>query len=226
LRFVLRSAMPHTSQALCGGSRDSSIDRRFRSTGRERKSGSRRNGRLAAWFTSSTPSRPGSRRMMPTRQRSRSGTAPTRWPGPTLLGPPDDRTCGCSGNDCQLVRRVSSCAEASVSPTVLLERVCEAVEALAFDRIALVAEALDAQNLVFASDRRASSVVSTANAIWRFARLLDRRYWARTSDPELVETHPRSRPFAPVTPFRGFGLHPSYVSSVGRRLLWAGGSTW
>lgn len=87
----------------------------------------------------------------------------------------------------QLIRRVSSRAEAGATPTVLLERVCEAVvDALAFDRIAgmryhtpagevsevavagipsakraehrplasvpLLAEALDAQNLVFASD--------------------------------------------------------------------------
>ena len=91
------------------------------------------------------------------------------------------------GTTVQLIRRVSSRAEAGVTPTVLLERVCEAVvDALAFDRIAgmryhtpagevsevavagipspkraehrplasvpLLAEALDAQNLVFASD--------------------------------------------------------------------------
>ena len=91
------------------------------------------------------------------------------------------------GTTVQLIRRVSSGAEAGVTPTVLLERVCEAVvDALAFDRIAgmryhtpagevsevavagipspkraehrplasvpLLAEALDAQNLVFASD--------------------------------------------------------------------------
>ena len=42
-----------------------------------------------------------------------------------------------SGTTVQLIRRVSLGAEAGVSPTVLLERVCEAVvDALAFDRIA------------------------------------------------------------------------------------------
>jgi signal transduction histidine kinase len=91
------------------------------------------------------------------------------------------------GTTVKLIRRISSRAEAGVSPTVLLERVCEAVvDALAFDRIAgvryhtpagevsevavagipsakraerrslasvpLLAEALDAQNLVFAFD--------------------------------------------------------------------------
>jgi signal transduction histidine kinase len=98
----------------------------------------------------------------------------------------------------QLIRRVSSRAEAGLSPTVLLERVCEAVvDALAFDRIAgvryhspagevsevavagipsakqaerralpsvpLLAEALDAQNLVFAFDEPAGE------ATWTFA---------------------------------------------------------
>jgi signal transduction histidine kinase len=102
------------------------------------------------------------------------------------------------GTTVQLIRRVSSRAEAGVSPTVLLERVCEAVlDALAFDRIAgvryhtpdgevsevavagipsakraerrplasfpLLAEALDAQNLVFASDGPAGEFT------WAFA---------------------------------------------------------
>ncbi len=102
------------------------------------------------------------------------------------------------GTTVRLIRRVSSRAEAGVSPTVLLERVCEAVvDALAFDRIAgvryhtragevsevavagipsakraerrplasvpLLAEALDAQNLVFASDGRAGELT------WAFA---------------------------------------------------------
>jgi len=41
------------------------------------------------------------------------------------------------GTTVELVRRVSSRAEAGISPTVLLEQVCEAVvDALAFDRIA------------------------------------------------------------------------------------------
>jgi len=41
------------------------------------------------------------------------------------------------GTTVKLIRRISSRAEAGVSPTVLLERVCEAVvDALAFDRIA------------------------------------------------------------------------------------------
>ena len=98
----------------------------------------------------------------------------------------------------QLIRRVSSRAEAGVSPTVLLERVCEeVVDALAFDRIAgvsyhttagevsevavagipsakraerrplasvpLLAEALDAQNLVLGPDWRAGELT------WAFA---------------------------------------------------------
>jgi signal transduction histidine kinase len=101
------------------------------------------------------------------------------------------------GTTVQLIRRVSSRAEAGVSPTVLLERVCEAVvDALAFDRIAgvsytpagevsevavagitsakraerrplasvpLLAEALDAQNLVLGPDWRAGELT------WAFA---------------------------------------------------------
>jgi signal transduction histidine kinase len=102
------------------------------------------------------------------------------------------------GPTVQLIRRVSSRAEAGVSPTVLLERVCEAVvDALAFDRIAgvryhtpagevsevavagtpsakraerrplarvpLLAEALDAQNLVLGPDWRAGELT------WAFA---------------------------------------------------------
>jgi signal transduction histidine kinase len=102
------------------------------------------------------------------------------------------------GTTVQLIRRVSSRAEAGISPTVLLERVCEAVvDALAFDRIAgvryhtragevsevavagipsskraerrplasvpLLAEALDAQNLVLAADWRAAELT------WAFA---------------------------------------------------------
>jgi len=102
------------------------------------------------------------------------------------------------GTTVQLIRRVSSGAEAGVSPTVLLERVCEAVvDALAFDRIAgvsyntsagevsevavagipsakraerrplasvpLLAEALDAQNLVLGPDWRAGELT------WAFA---------------------------------------------------------
>jgi signal transduction histidine kinase len=103
-----------------------------------------------------------------------------------------------SGRTVQLIRRVSSRAEPGLSPTVLLERVCEAVvDALAFDRIAgiryhtpagevsevavagipsakeaerrpltsvrLLAEALDAENLVFAFDGPAGE------ATWTFA---------------------------------------------------------
>ena len=102
------------------------------------------------------------------------------------------------GTTVQLIRRVSSRAEAGVSPTVLLEQVCEAVvDALAFDRIAgvsyhtaagevsevavagipsakraerrplasvpLLAEALDAQNLVLGPDWRAGELT------WAFA---------------------------------------------------------
>ena len=102
------------------------------------------------------------------------------------------------GTTVQLIRRVSSRAEAGVSPTVLLERVCEAVvDALAFDRITgvryhtpagevsevavagipsakrderrplasvpLLAEALDAQNLVLGPDWRAGELT------WAFA---------------------------------------------------------
>jgi len=102
------------------------------------------------------------------------------------------------GTTVQLIRRVSSRAEAGVSPTVLLERVCKVVvEALAFDRIAgvryhtpagevsevavagipsarraerrplasvpLLAEALDAQNLVLGPDWRAGELT------WAFA---------------------------------------------------------
>jgi signal transduction histidine kinase len=105
---------------------------------------------------------------------------------------------GAPGTTVRLIRQVSSHAEAGVSPTVLLERVCEAVvDALAFDRITgvryhtpagevsevavagipsakraerrplasvpLLAEALDAQNLVFASDRPAGELT------WAFA---------------------------------------------------------
>jgi signal transduction histidine kinase len=102
------------------------------------------------------------------------------------------------GTTVQLIRRVSSRAEAGLGPTVLLERVCEAVvDTLAFDRIAglryhtpagevsevavagipsakraehrplasvpLLAEALDAQNLLFASDGPAGELT------WAFA---------------------------------------------------------
>jgi signal transduction histidine kinase len=102
------------------------------------------------------------------------------------------------GTTVELIRRVSSRAEAGVSPTVLLERVCEAVvDVLAFERIAgvryhlpagevsevavagipsakraerrplasvrLLAEALDAQNLVFASEGSAEELS------WAFA---------------------------------------------------------
>ena len=102
------------------------------------------------------------------------------------------------GTTVRLIRRVSSHAEAGVSPAVLLERVCEAVvDALAFDRITgvryhtstgevsevavagipsakgaerrplasvpLLAEALDAQNLVLGPDWRAGELT------WAFA---------------------------------------------------------
>ena len=105
---------------------------------------------------------------------------------------------GAPGTTVRLIRQVSSHAEAGVSPTVLLERVCEAVvDALAFDRIAgvsyhtpagevsevavagitsakraerrplasvpLLAEALDAQNLVLGPDWRAGELT------WAFA---------------------------------------------------------
>jgi signal transduction histidine kinase len=98
----------------------------------------------------------------------------------------------------RLIRRVSSRAEAGLTPTVLLERVCEAVvDALAFDcvsgarydaraaevsevafaglvpatrvesqpvaSVSLLAEALDAQNLVLTSDDRAGELT------WAFA---------------------------------------------------------
>jgi hypothetical protein len=40
--------------------------------------------------------------------------------------------------------------------------------------------------------------VNTVNAICRFAGLLDGRYWARTSDPQLVDSEQRSRQFTDV----------------------------
>jgi hypothetical protein len=45
---------------------------------------------------------------------------------------------------------------------------------------------------------RRLTVVSTANVICRFAGLLDGRYWARTSDPQLVDSEQRSRQFTDV----------------------------
>src|SRR5690348_1906871 len=57
--------------------------------------------------------------------------------GPLCCGRQMTELAAAPGRTVQLIRRVSSRAEAGLSPTVLLERVCEAVvDALAFDRIA------------------------------------------------------------------------------------------